>query len=496
MADGNSPFRQCLQAISRGDGETLRRVVRDSPELHGEGLEHLVDEAAKTGSIELLETLEGLNLGAEVYYDWGMVNAADGGHLELVRWFLDRGVPVNRVSRGLRESASLHSAIQNQHLELVKLLIGQGAVAAESVRQQAEGEVEAFLRSFEWKSDLQLRRELGLLGGVSAARLPGESEYLSAVVADQNDDSLKLKYADWLEGQGENARGDFLRKLVRAKQSMQRRDLPDGGALPDDWRDMVGHGLIQSMIRHSYPEPQQSILKLARPALDIVQLSATDDDLPIGSNKLGGLPDLPADVPWPTFGDCTDSYSGMSDLSPEESQQLCGFVGQFHCADLVKTLAGKPFPAQGLLSLFFVIDPNSGQDGVRLMYHPDVSALRRKSPPGELVEPNEIKPVQAVALFETLALPSKYGPWGDDLNLSEEQQNYDSDQNYANLEFSGDLLGYFCPTTGSDVTPDKETQQLGKFQVTDSLQIHLQISNADLAARNFDGVRVAWIDYN
>lgn len=495
MADGNSLFRECLQAISRGDGATLRRVVQDSPELHGEGLEHLVGEAAKTGSIELLETLEGLNLGAEVYYYWAMVNAADEGHLELVRWFLERGVPVNRVSRGLRESASLHSAIQNQHLELVKLLIGQGAVAAEYVRKQAVGEVEAFLSSFEWKPDLQLRRELGLLGGVSAAKLPGEAQYLRAVVADQNDDSLKLKYADWLEGEGENARGDFLRKLVRAKQSMQRRDLPDGGVLPDDWLEMVGHSLIQSMIRHSYPEAQQSILKLARPAIDVVQLTTTDD-MPIGSSKLGGLPDLPSDVPWPTFGDCTDSYSGMADLSPEESQQLCGFVGQFNCADLVRTLAANGFPGQGLLSLFFILDPNTGQDGVRLLYCPDVSALLRRSPPGQLVEPNEIKPVQAIALFETLAIPSKYGPWGDDLNLTDEQQDYDSDQNYANLECSGDLLGYFCPTTGSDVTPDKETQQLGKFLVTDSLQIHLQISKADLAARNFDGVRVAWIDYN
>src|SRR5262245_2519521 len=155
---------------------------------------------------------------------------------------------------------------------------------------------------------------------------------------------------------------------------------------------MVGYGLIQSMIRHNYPEPQQSILKLAKPALSLARLTTTDDQLPFGSSKLGGLPDLPSDIPWPTFGDCTDSYSGMTDLSPEEAGQPCGFVGQFNCADLACTLAGKMFPQQGLLSLFCIFDPNSGQDGVRMLYHPDMSGLVRKNPPAGLIEPNEIKP--------------------------------------------------------------------------------------------------------
>jgi hypothetical protein len=171
-------------------------------------------------------------------------------------------------------------------------------------------------------------------------------------------------------------------------------------------------------------------------------------------------------------------------------------VGQFNSADLVRTLAGRGFPDQGLLSLFFICDPTSGQDGVRMLYHPDVSSLVRTGPPGDLVEPNEIKPVYAIGLHETLVLPSRDGPWGEDLNLTEEQQDYDSDQYYSNLGTSSDLLGYFQPTTGGDVTPDKATQHLGSFRLTDYLQIHLQISEADLAARNFDGVKVVWIDYS
>ncbi len=495
MSEGLSPFRQCLQAISQRDGATLRRVVQESPELHGEGLAHLVPEAARTGSIDLLATLLELNFGAEIYFDWALVNAAGEGHLELVRWFLNHGVPVNRIDHGLPDSPALSNAIENQHLEIVKVLIGLGAVAPEYSRRQAEGEVAVYLQSLQLKPDLQLRRELGLLGGVSAAKLTGESEFLSAVVADQNDDAFKLKYAEWLVGQGDS-RGEFLRQLVRAKQTMHRRDLPLRGTLPDDWIAMVGYDLIQAMITHNYPQPQQSILKVARPALSMTQLSATDDDLPVGSTKLGGLPDLPPHVSWPTFGDCTGSYSGMADLSPDESRQPCGFVGQFHCADLARTLAGRGFPEHGLLSLFFICDPNSGQDGVRMLYHPDVSNLGRTGPPGDLVEPNEIKPAYAIGLHETLALPSRDGPWGEDLNLTEEQQDYDSDQYYSSLVSSSDLLGYFQPTTGGDVTPDKETQHLGSFSLTDYVRIHLQISHADLAARNFDGVKVVWIDYN
>src|SRR5262245_64617408 len=93
----------------------------------------------------------------------------------------------------LPDSPSLSAAIENRHLEIVKLLIGLGAAAPEYVRRQAEGEVGAYLKSWDFKTDLELRRELGLLGGVSAAKLPGEIEYLSAGVADQNDDAFKLK---------------------------------------------------------------------------------------------------------------------------------------------------------------------------------------------------------------------------------------------------------------------------------------------------------------
>src|SRR5262245_56927489 len=164
MAEGLSPFRQCLQAISKRDGATLRRVVQESPELHGEGLEHLVEEAAKTGSVDLIEALLGLNLGADAHFGWALVNADGGGHLELVRWFLDRGLPVNRMRDCLPDSPSLSAAIENRHLEIVKLLIGLAAAAPEYVRRQAEGEVGAYLKSWDLKTDLELRRELGLLG--------------------------------------------------------------------------------------------------------------------------------------------------------------------------------------------------------------------------------------------------------------------------------------------------------------------------------------------
>ena len=270
MTNSPSPFRQCLQAISAGDGATLQRVVMEHPELQGEGLDHLVGQAAEAGSIDLLNVLLELQVGAEMFLDSAMVNAADNGHLDLVNWLLSRHVPVNYIDGGLPYSPALYFAIQGQHLEIVTLLIEQGATVPDCVRKQATGDIKEYLDSLKLKSDLELRRERNLLGAMSAAKRPGEIVYLSELVANQDGDEARLKYADWLDAQ-QDPRGAFLRKLVTAKQTMQWRDLPSREMHPDDWIAMVGYELIASMIRQGYPEPSTSILRLAKPALSLKQ---------------------------------------------------------------------------------------------------------------------------------------------------------------------------------------------------------------------------------
>lgn len=44
----------------------------------------------------------------------------------------------------------------------------------------------------------------------------------------------------------------------------------------------------------------QGILQYAKPCIRLhAQLADNPDELPIGSSRIGGLPDLPPDVQWP-----------------------------------------------------------------------------------------------------------------------------------------------------------------------------------------------------
>lgn len=59
------------------------------------------------------------------------------------------------------------------------------------------------------------------------------------------------------------------------------------------------------------------IRETARPALAFTRRSAPDADLPVGVSKLGGDPDLPPDMPWPTRGPYPDAA--------EQAKMLRGF---------------------------------------------------------------------------------------------------------------------------------------------------------------------------
>ena len=152
-------------------------------------------------------------------------------------------------------------------------------------------------------------------------------------------------------------------------------------------------------------------------------------------------------------------------------------------------IVGRRLPDTGLLSFFAFYDFDSCDDGVRVLYFPDVTQLGRTAVPQSLSEANEVRPVKALSFEEGLDLPGGDGPWKAELALSE-------DNDYACLfgNYGTPFLGYFQGTTGGDVTPDKNWQHL--ISLEPSVRFHIQIHNDDLQARNFDNVQVVWIDYD
>jgi hypothetical protein len=74
------------------------------------------------------------------------------------------------------------------------------------------------------------------------------------------------------------------------------------------------------------------------------------DDLPIGSSKQGGAPDLPPHIDWP-------KYSRRGIPGHRNTSKPMTFLLQLRCADL-KPFAPRQFPDHGLLSFFVAIEQN------------------------------------------------------------------------------------------------------------------------------------------
>ncbi len=475
------PFKECLAAIYAGDRTALQDLIAAHPQSE-EALGQLLITAAEEGEFDILRML--VELGADIDESGAMDLAASEGQMEAVQWFLDRGARVDSIVNGLPKSFALEAAAEEGHLDIVKLLIERGGHFDSETLDVAEDEVREYLETLQPRKPLELRREAGLMTGTSAAKLPGETPYLAAVVDHLDDDSLKLKYADWLETQ-KDPRGAFLRKFVAASKSMKLADFPKAGTLPEDWLRMIGYELVKEIAEHQLVRHKEKILRLTRPAILQVETEAEDEELPLGVSKLGGLPDLPPGVAWPRGVDCTAWYEGT------ESDELCGFAGQINLADLAGTLVGRLLPSQGLLSFFIFYDYDYSDDGVRVLFHPDVANLRRVSPPGPLSEASEVQPAVALSFEEGLDVPDKNGPWKSELALPANNE-YEflpsaSDGRYGPL---------FCYPFGEGVETTDDKDQLHLITLEPSVRFYIEIHKDDLKARNFDKVKLAWIDFD
>jgi uncharacterized protein YwqG len=90
--------------------------------------------------------------------------------------------------------------------------------------------------------------------------------------------------------------------------------------------------LIAKLKQASLGRIATGIADLSRPSFHLQTTKISDEDISIGTSKLGGLPDLPTDCPWP-----------MLDEKP------LSFVGQINLAQLPQPCVA---PQEGLLSFF------------------------------------------------------------------------------------------------------------------------------------------------
>ncbi|HEX8210145.1 MAG TPA: DUF1963 domain-containing protein [Longimicrobium sp.] len=361
--------------------------------------------------------------------------------------------------------------------------------------------------------------------------LEGERDRLAAVVEDLPNDAPRLAYADWLESRAPD-RARFLREFVRASASMEPDDFPRADGLPEEWLELTGFRLLERLAGSNVSDLKDSVLRLARPALrmkkgeaagvrtaeeaegraeargiggisrllrlvrpapEVVETSSGGAPaIPAGASRVGGRPDLPPRFPWPRGGDCRAIYN--DDTTGIE--RLAGFLAQVNLAEIAHTQAARDLPAAGMLSFFsFQDDDNPDTIGAKAIYFPDVSVLAPTTPPEELTAGNGIIPPRHLTFEETLDLPEYHsGPWSGEIT-PDPGAEYDALDHFSRLNFDN-LLGYGRATSGDDPTPSKESRHLILLRNSFEVTLHIQIGRDALAARDFDAITLAWVDFD
>ena len=203
----------------------------------------------------------------------------------------------------------------------------------------------------------------------------------------------------------------------------------------------------------------------AKPAVWL-ETTAVDDEaeIALGSTKLGGSPDLPADVAWPERAAYADQnkrvQSHVEDskapnsrwrwATPEQAQSFrdealqhierlqnpfpLNFLGQINFAEVWATgAADEDFPQTGVLSVFYdLVEQPWGYDpadaaALQLIYSPEPAALARREAPQilkDLPEHWQLSPVACTLNTCCTPLPMETAQW-DSLGLTLTDQQGD-----------------------------------------------------------------------
>jgi ankyrin repeat protein len=120
-------------ALADGDFAEFRKLMLAHPEQlrDASGKDEWLYLSAQLGQLEFVTFLVALGIGVNEPLDDGpdgaILRAANEGHVDVARWFLDHGATINHIIEGKNTCFSLTGAIVGGHLAMVKLLVGRGA---------------------------------------------------------------------------------------------------------------------------------------------------------------------------------------------------------------------------------------------------------------------------------------------------------------------------------------------------------------------------------
>ncbi|MGI2032773.1 DUF1963 domain-containing protein [Rhizobium panacihumi] len=142
---------------------------------------------------------------------------------------------------------------------------------------------------------------------------------------------------------------------------------------------------------------EDRILATIKPAIDFVRRQMKDKDLPAGTSKMGGLPDLPVGFRWPTRPALSNEEDGAPTTTRDVYHQLreaarrkefpLAFFAQLNLS-ILSLEAGfdLDLPDSGMLYIFEDITAYDEHEAYSVFQiEEDLAGMERHSPPEELV---------------------------------------------------------------------------------------------------------------
>lgn len=125
-------------------------------------------------------------------------------------------------------------------------------------------------------------------------------------------------------------------------------------------------GIRAELVQKGLADHADALLDLMESSVRFESRAASDHDIPAGSSKLGGSPDLPEGVQWPTFRGRPQS-----------------FIAQVNLSEVRRLPGGEVLPASGLLSFFYDCEQSiwgfdpADRDGWTVLFRPVGETLHR-----------------------------------------------------------------------------------------------------------------------
>lgn len=233
--------------------------------------------------------------------------------------------------------------------------------------------------------------------------------------------------------------------------------------------------------------------EISRPAVRLASEAVELDDEPLGECRLGGLPDLPEELEWPT-----------------DRGRALSFLAQFRLSTLTPFDRRRLLPGRGHLWFFYDAEGQpQGQEpqdaeSFRVLFHAgEQSELSRRKPPPGLSIP--VFPAASVQLSTESSLPPEESHEAQVLDLSPEDWDlyYELLTGLEATESLGTeprhkLLGYADPHQGDMrldcqvIASGRSCREEGIFRSDDALALDQGISEWQLLLQLDSDPELGW----